>query len=265
VAIIDKLKRKFSEFQQADDKLAWLADYAKFRYFAYRHQRERPVNLAFDRLHNVETADELPLESVGVSRADAARGNSIYRPLTEKVFRAAIASIEIDIPEFTFVDIGSGKGKVLFMASDLPFKRIVGVEYAVGLHDVAVRNVSTFRSKTQKCDRLEPIHADALEHPLPAGALLLFIFNALPKAVMRQFLERLDVEAGAQPDRPIVLIYTNLRSVKEVGNVFSGLENLQFVHLVRNYVVIANDAPGTPRPDASLAAALDEEMTAPYL
>jgi len=66
-------------------------------------------------------------------------------------------------------------------------------------------------------------------------------------------------------DRPIILIYTNLRSVKEVGNVFSGLENLQFVRLVRNFVVIANDAPGSPRPDASLAAALDEDMTAPYL
>lgn len=263
--MINKLKRKLAELQQAENKVAWLVGYAKFRYFAYRHQREWPVNLAYDRLHNVETADELPLESVGVSLAAAARGNSIYRPLTEKVFRAAMASIEIDIPAFTFVDIGSGKGKVLFMASDLPFKRIVGIEYAVGLHEAAVRNVASFRSDSRRCQDIELLHADALEHPLPPGPLLLFVFNALPKSIMRQFLERLDAQAGAQPERPIILIYTNLRSVKEVGNVFSGLENLQFVHLVRNFVVIANDAPGTPRPDASLAAALDEEMTAPYV
>jgi SAM-dependent methyltransferase len=263
--MLHKLKLKLDAFQQADNRLTWLTDYAKFRYFAYRHRRERPINLAFDRLHNVETADELPLESVGVPQADVARGNSIYRPLTERLFRAAIASIEIDVPRFTFVDIGSGKGKVLFMAADLPFKRIVGIEYAAGLHDVAVRNVATFRSGTQQCRDIQPIHADALEHPLPAGPLVLFIFNALPKELMRQLLERLDAESGARRDRPIILIYTNLRSVKEVGNVFSGLENLQFVRLVRNFVVIANDAPGCPRPDATLAASLDAEMTAPYV
>jgi hypothetical protein len=261
--MINKLKRKLAEFQQADRKLTWLTDYAKFRYFAYRHKRESPVNLAFDRLHNVETAGELPLESVGVSQAAAARGNSIYRPLTEKVFRAAMASIDIDVPGFTFVDIGSGKGKILFMASDLPFRRIVGIEYAVGLHDVAVRNIATFRSDTRRCHDIEAIHADALEHPLPPGPLLLFIFNALPRPVMRQFLVQLDAQSSAQPDRPLVLIYTNLRSVREIGNVFSGLEQLRFVRLERNFLVVANDAPGTPRPVAALTP--DPALTAPYV
>jgi hypothetical protein len=258
----NKIKQKIVEFRQANDKLRWLSDYVKWRHFTYQQKRDRPANLGFDLLHHVETAIELPLESVGVSQADAARGNSIYRPLTEKVFRAAIASLDIHIPDFTFVDIGSGKGKVLFMASELPFKRIVGVEYARGLHDVAVRNVVTFRSATQKCRHIDTIHADALKYRLPQGPLVLFTFNALPTTAMRQFLEMIDVEAGTQPNRAIVLVYTNLRSVKEIGNVFSGLANLNFVRRVRNYVVIANAAPGSPL-DPVPSRALDGELAAP--
>jgi hypothetical protein len=52
--------------------------------------------------------------------------------------------------------------------------------------------------------------------------------------------------------------------VKEIGDVFSAIANLSFVSLVRNYVVIANDAPGSPL-DSVPSPALDEGLAAPYL
>src|SRR5882762_5193778 len=140
--MLAKIKRRFSEFRQTDDKLYWLLEQWKWRYFAFRHKEQARLNLIFDREHGVETATELSLESVGVPAAEVARGNGVYRPLTEKLFRAAIAASSIDAAIFTFVDIGSGKGKVLFMAADLPFKHIVGIEYASGLHEVAALNVA---------------------------------------------------------------------------------------------------------------------------
>lgn len=240
--MIKKLQKKFSEFHQADGKASWVLDQWKWRYFAFRHKKQARLNISFDREHGVETATELPLETAGVALSDVARGNGVYRPLTEKLFRAAIASIGIDASKFTFVDIGSGKGKVLFMAADHPFKRIVGIEYAGGLHEVALRNVATYRSKTQKCKDIEPVHADALKHELPDGPLVLFIFNALAKEIMRELLHQLDRGVAAEQNRPIVLIYTNVRTVTEVGGVFSGLQNLHVIRKVRNFVVIANQA-----------------------
>lgn len=240
--MLKKLQKRFSEFQQADGKVSWVLDQWKWRYFAFRHRKEARLNIAFDREHAVETAGEIPLETAGVPLRDVARGNGIYRPLTEKLFRAAIASIGIDAAKFTFVDIGSGKGKVLFMAAEHPFKRIVGIEYAGGLHQVAVRNVASYRSKTQQCRAIEPVHADALQYPLPEGPLLLFIFNALAKQIMSELLHQLDRGVAAEQNRPILLIYTNVRSVTEVGGVFSGLQNLHVIRKVRNFVVIANQA-----------------------
>jgi hypothetical protein len=242
IAMIGKLRRRLSEFRQADHKAAWLLDQWKWRYFHFRHRKQERLNFEFDRDHGVETAAELPLGTAGVPLADVARGNGVYRPLTEKVFRTAIASIGIDASRFTFVDIGSGKGKVLFMAADHPFKRIVGIEYARGLHDVAVGNVATYRSNTQKCRDIEAVHADALKYELPDGPLVLFTFNALAKEIMGELLNKLDRGAAAQQDRPILLIYTNLRNVAEVRGVFGGLQNLHVIRKVRNFVVIANKA-----------------------
>ena len=240
--MIKKLHKKFSEFRQADDKVAWAVDQWKWRYFHFRHKKQERLNIAFDRDHGTETAEELPLATAGVPLADVARGNGVYRPVTEKAFRTAIASIGIDASKFTFVDIGSGKGKVLFMAADLPFKRIVGIEYASGLHEVAIRNLAAFRSTTQQCKDIELVHADALEYELPGGPVILFIFNALAKEIMRELLNKLDGGADSERNRPIILIYTNIRNVKEVGGVFDGLQNLHTIRRRRNFVVIANKA-----------------------
>ena len=152
--------------------------------------------------------------------------------------------MRIDVSEYTFVDIGSGKGKALFMAADLPFKRIVGIEYAAGLHEVAVRNVTAYRSATQRCKDIVPVHADALEYPLPEGPLVLFIFNALDKETTRSLLITLDQKAASEQHRPIILIYANLRSVREVGNVFSGLQRLRIVRRTRKFVILDNEAGG---------------------
>jgi hypothetical protein len=240
--MIKKIQIRLSELRRADHKIAWLAEQWKWRWFHFRHQKQERLNVEFDRKFGVETAEELPLAEAGVSQADVALGNAIYRPLTENLFRAAIAAIGIDPANFTFVDVGSGKGKVLFMAADYPFKRIVGVEYAGGLHEVAIRNVASYRSEQQRCKVIEPVHADALQYEMPAGPLVLFIFNALAKETMRQLLVQLDERSASDHDRPIILIYTNLRSVSEVKGVFSGLRSLDVVRRQKHFVIIANQA-----------------------
>lgn len=246
--MLHKLTKKLSEFRQADRKFTWLYYEFKWRYFAYRHRPQVLLNLAYDREHGVETATELFLEAAGVPQADVSRGNVVYRPLTEQLFRAALDSVQMDVTLFTFVDIGSGKGKVLFMAAERPFRRILGIEYAPGLHEVAVRNIAQYRSYTQKCRVIESVHADALHYPLPDGPLMLFIFNSLSTEFMRALLLSLDHGVAAEPDRPVVLIYTNLRTVSEVRGAFDGLTRLKIARRTRNYVVIAN-------PPAALTAA----------
>jgi SAM-dependent methyltransferase len=53
------------------------------------------------------------------------------------LFEQIMQAISVDFSQFTFVDLGCGKGRVLLMASDYPFQRIVGVEFMPELHRAA--------------------------------------------------------------------------------------------------------------------------------
>jgi SAM-dependent methyltransferase len=112
------------------------------------------------------------------------------------------------LSDFTFVDLGSGKGRTLLMASDHPFRRIVGVELIPALHQIAEENVRLYKSESQKCFALETICADATTFPFPEGPLVVFLFNPFGEAGMRQAVANLEQSLSARP-RPVYVLYHN--------------------------------------------------------
>ena len=55
--------------------------------------------------------------------------------------------------DFTwFIDLGSGKGRTLLMASDYPLRKILGVELIPELNRVAQQNIRDYQSSTQQCE-----------------------------------------------------------------------------------------------------------------
>jgi len=114
----------------------------------------------------------------------------------------------INLADFAFLDLGSGKGRTLLMASDYPFKRIVGVEMLPSLHDIACENLRCYKSESQKCFALETICADATTFPYPEVPLLVFIFNPFPEPGLRKVITNLEQSLRARP-RQICVLYHN--------------------------------------------------------
>jgi len=114
----------------------------------------------------------------------------------------------IDFQDFTFIDLGSGKGRTLLMASEFPFRRIVGVELLPELHQVAERNIAAFSSAEQKCRTLESVCCDARDFAFPPEPLLLYLFNPLPPMALKATLENLRRSLNSVP-RTVRLIYHN--------------------------------------------------------
>ena len=110
--------------------------------------------------------------------------------------------------DFTFIDLGSGKGRTLLMASDYPFCRIVGVELLPSLHQIAQQNLSQYKSDTQKCFALESICADATAFPFPNDPLVIYLFNPFPETGMRQVFANLEQSLREHP-RPVYVLYHN--------------------------------------------------------
>lgn len=135
-----------------------------------------------------------------------------YQPTDPPAFHEMLETLQqatdLDFSEFTFIDLGSGKGRTLLMASDYPFRRIVGVELLPTLHRLAQQNLAQYKSDSQKCFALESICADAAEFHFPAGPLLIYLFNPFPEAVLRHVLANLR-NALDESSRTAYLIYYN--------------------------------------------------------
>jgi SAM-dependent methyltransferase len=143
--------------------------------------------------------------------------HSAYQPTEPAAFREMIGAVRqaldsgrevLGLRDFTFIDLGSGKGRTLLMASDYPFRRIVGVELLPSLHKIAQENLRLYKSESQKCFALESICADATDFPLPQDPLVIFLFNPFPESGMRKVVSNLEQSLRAHP-RPVYVLYHN--------------------------------------------------------
>jgi hypothetical protein len=205
------------------------------RAFARTLEHERVLAREFDQQHGVDTAGEPPLTEVGVTPEQAERGNGLYRGIWSSTFHLALRSTGVPFAQRTFVDYGSGKGKALMLASEYPFRRIVGIEFAPALHEVAVKNLQGYQSPGQRCFSLEAVCTDALEWEPPAEPLLCFFFNPFDSATMERVLVRL-AQSWRQNPRDISLLYVNVRDVREQERVFEQSRALTLVSRSQHFL-----------------------------
>ena len=138
--------------------------------------------------------------------------NSPYQPTEQALFHEIMDALgqhtNLDFADFTFVDLGSGKGRALLMASDYPFRRILGVELLPALHEIAQQNLAQYRSDSQKCFSLESVCADATTYQIPDGPVVLYLFNPFPESGLRRSVANLEQELRRAP-RPVYMLYHN--------------------------------------------------------
>ena len=113
-----------------------------------------------------------------------------------------------DLSKFTFIDFGSGKGRALLMASDYPFRRIIGVELLPSLSQIARDNIARYKNDSQKCFALESVCANAADFHIPEGPLILYFFNPFLEPGLRRTLATLQKDV-AHSAGPAYLLYHN--------------------------------------------------------
>jgi len=167
-----------------------------------RWRRSR-ADKAFDAARGIETASwvRVPeLDTTSANREHAVR----YEPSSVAEFELLMDKLDIDPSEFTFVDYGSGKGRALILAAEYPFKRIVGVEFAESLHEIARVNVATLGDDAS---RVETIHLDATEFDPPLGPLVLYFFHPFDGPALEKVLARIASSLERDP-RPAYVVLT---------------------------------------------------------
>lgn len=139
--------------------------------------------------------------------------HSPYQPTEPALFREMLANLvqaspAINFREFTFIDLGSGKGRALLMAADYPFRRIMGIELLPQLHRVAKENIAKYKSDSQQCFAIECLLGDARQFDFPPEPTVLYLFNPLPESGLATVISNLEHSLQLHP-RPVFVVYHN--------------------------------------------------------
>jgi SAM-dependent methyltransferase len=148
----------------------------------------------FDVLNSTDTSGYITAEELGLD----ASGND-YGASPERRVNEAFRHLPIPFREFTLIDLGCGKGRVLLLAQKFGFKQIVGVEVSEKLAQIAARNVRKFAN-------ISVVAADAAKYEFPNGPIVIYLGNPFRENVMEAVLANIDRHLK-QDSSPIYILY----------------------------------------------------------
>lgn len=169
---------------------------------------ERAADEAFDSRYGVDTGGVIPLSNLKVTATNWIFGGA-YQAVGRSVdFGAVLKELAVPYEEFTFLDLGSGKGRAVLLASSIPFKKIVGIEFSEELHRIAEDNVRRWPDEVTKCGQIELICMDAEEYCFPEGPFVLYMYNPFGRPVMKGVVENVTAAFQEHPRRIVVVYFT---------------------------------------------------------
>jgi SAM-dependent methyltransferase len=136
----------------------------------------------------------------------------------KQIMEAFAAEIDSEWSRFTFVDLGSGKGRALLLASRLPFRKIIGVEISPELSASATENVRVFSAPWQMCREIETVCADATAFDFPDGPMVLYLYDPFLAPVLKRCLTSLSQNLEADP-REVYIVYVHPEFQREMERV----------------------------------------------
>lgn len=123
-------------------------------------------------------------------------------------FRSMLRRVEVEPGDYTFIDIGCGKGRALMLAAELGYRNLIGVELSPEIAEIGRANVARFLAARPDISgaTIEIQSVDALQYEFPAGSLVVYLYNPFGGEILEQVLRRLVQSYDAAP-RDVRLLY----------------------------------------------------------
>ncbi len=158
----------------------------------------------FDLRHGTDTVRSVEMDALPFS-AENKSNSSVYGATKARPFLTLMK--ELKLPKTsTFVDFGSGKGRVLMLASQAGFKRVIGVEFSPELCQIARRNLQKFQAKTGTGHQVEIQECDATQFEITPDQQIFYMFNPFNAKIVGQVIANIGRSIAIAP-RPCWLIY----------------------------------------------------------
>lgn len=182
------------------------------------------------------------------------RHNTAYYGVAPSVFKEMLvrwrrSKPAAPIDAATFVDLGAGMGRAVLLATEYPFRQVVGVELHPALARIARKNVAVWRKLGRAIAPVRLICGDAVDFTFPDGPCVAFLFNPFGAPVMKKLLTAL-TESFARRSGELDILYVNNEheSVleKQAGfrKLFQGQVRRSRADAIADHRILANQPDG---------------------
>ena len=218
----------------------------------------------FDAQHGVQTSGLIPGRYLRTGHTHD-RHSTAYFGVAPSVFHALLKRWQgtrpsAPIGQFTFIDLGAGMGRAVFLAAEYPFRKVIGIELNPTLANIARHNLTTWYSASRSRPPIQILCGDAVEARHPKGPCLVFLFNPFGPSVIRLLLQRWARIFANRPGE-LDLLYVNPEQEQLIQRqpgftrLFAGKVRRSRVDAIADHQIMAN------QPDGEYASANFEECS----
>ncbi len=179
------------------------------RLLPYSTDREaRSVDSGFDGRYGTETNAALTPGEAAIPLARRI-GATMYLPSMDADLDAMLDALAWSpelIAQSTFMDIGSGKGRAVFLAAMRTFRDTLGLELSPVLHEVAEKNLSVMRGTGALRAPVRFCLGDATAVQVPRGPLIAYLYHPFREPIAAKVVDRIVASVAASP-RPAAILY----------------------------------------------------------
>jgi hypothetical protein len=172
-----------------------------------KRQVRREIDERFDRKYGVDTSGTILKRELDIQGGNVEHA-TLYQAVYPGPFIEVMVQLPVDFKRSEFIDFGSGKGRALLLASEFPFKKIVGVEFSPKLCRIAEANLGSYQSASQKCQAIEVCCLDAVEYPIPLEPAVFYFYNPFDEEIMNRIVDNICKSLEIMP-RPVFVVCFN--------------------------------------------------------
>ncbi len=162
----------------------------------------------FDNRHRLDTRMEVAVQDLDIRHDDKQHAEK-YKATRARYFRKLMKRVHLP-RDGVFVDVGCGKGRILLLAAEHGFDRVVGIEISPTLCKIAEKNIAGFSGCRQSASSVSVVCTNVLDYQFKHDETVLFLYSPFERDVTRQFLDMVR-ESLAQNPRDLFLVIDEFR------------------------------------------------------
>ena len=164
-------------------------------------------NRYFDWRYGIDTASDVSLRVLAFKHPNKSAGGE-YGTVPPYLLKKILDRVNCGQSD-VFLDFGSGKGRVLLIASQYKYQKIIGIEFSPELVGIALKNIAICKDYNNfDIDRIKIIDGDVLDYKYNNDETVFYLFNPFSNIILEQLCDQIMKSIHSKP-RKVYIIYVN--------------------------------------------------------